>query len=88
MKGTNADQNNSKIPVAKVDGSLESAASFTSGGAPAAPDYDATERERTSRIVAEQPRAEVATYKKVRKPTNQWIGWALQAAHLRLESAA
>jgi len=33
-------------------------------------------------------RAEVATYKKFRQLTNQWIGLALQAAQLRLKSAA
>jgi hypothetical protein len=33
-------------------------------------------------------RAELAAYKKFRKLTNQWIGLALQAAQLRLKSAA
>ncbi len=33
-------------------------------------------------------RAELATYKKFRKLTDQWIGLALQAAQLRLKSAA
>ena len=33
-------------------------------------------------------RAEVATYKKFRKLTDQWIGLALQAAQLRLKSTA
>lgn len=56
MKGKDANKSHSKIPVAKVDGSLESAASFTRGGTPAAPDHDASERERASRIAAEQPR--------------------------------
>jgi hypothetical protein len=56
VKGKDEHSDTSKIPVAKVDGSLESAASFTRGGAPAAPDHDATERERTARIKAEQPR--------------------------------
>ena len=56
MKGKDEHPDTSKIPVAKIDGSLESAASFTRGGAPAAPDHDATERERTTRIKAEQLR--------------------------------
>jgi hypothetical protein len=34
-----------------------------------------------------QVRAELATYKKFRKLTDQWIGLALQAAQLRLKSA-
>jgi hypothetical protein len=33
-------------------------------------------------------RAQLATYKKFRKLTDQWIGLALQAAQLRLKSAA
>lgn len=33
-------------------------------------------------------RAELATYKKFRKLTDKWIGLALQAAQLRLKSAA
>ena len=33
-------------------------------------------------------RVEVATYKKFRKLTDQWIGLALQAAQLRLKSTA
>ena len=33
-------------------------------------------------------RAELATYKKFRKLTDQWIGLALQAAQIRLKSAA
>jgi hypothetical protein len=56
MQGKGAYSEPSKIPVAKIDGSLESAASFTRGGAPAAPDHDATERERTTRIEGDQPR--------------------------------
>ena len=35
-----------------------------------------------------QVRAELAAYKKFRKLTDQWIGLALQAAQLRLKSAA
>jgi hypothetical protein len=34
-----------------------------------------------------QVRQELATYKKFRKLTDQWIGLALQAAQLRLKSA-
>jgi hypothetical protein len=34
-----------------------------------------------------QVRAELATYKKFRKLTDQWIGLALQAAQLRLKNA-
>ena len=48
--------NISKIPVAKVDGPLESAASFTRGGTPAGPDHDAPECQRATRIKAEQSR--------------------------------
>jgi hypothetical protein len=33
-------------------------------------------------------RAELATYKKFRKLTDQWIGLAIQAAQLKLKSAA
>ena len=35
-----------------------------------------------------QVRAELATYKKFRKLTDQWIGLALQAAQLRLKNEA
>ena len=42
--------------MADTEGPLESAARYTRGGAPAAPDHDATERERAARIAAEQSR--------------------------------
>ena len=42
--------------MADAEGSLESAACFTLGSTPAAPDHDATERERKARIAAEQSR--------------------------------
>ena len=41
---------------ADTQGSLESSADFARGGAPAAPDHDATESERASRLEAEQAR--------------------------------
>ncbi len=56
MKGKDEHSDNSKVSMAQIEGSLESAARFTRGGAPAAPDHDATERERFARIEAERPR--------------------------------
>lgn len=56
MRDENADTHDSKIPVANTEGSLKSAARHTYGGTPAAPDHDATERERAARIEAEQSR--------------------------------
>ena len=46
----------SKVPMANIEGPLESASCYTRGGAPAAPDHDATECQRTTRIEAEQLR--------------------------------
>jgi hypothetical protein len=56
MKGKDEHSDVSKISVANIEGSLESAARFTRGGTPAAPDHDATESGRSARIQAEQPR--------------------------------
>ena len=56
MKDENEHTKDGKIPVADTEGPLESAARYTRGGAPAAPDHDATERERAARIAAEQSR--------------------------------
>src|SRR5215469_8325764 len=50
----NAESNDN--PAADAQRSLESSADFTRGGAPAAPDHDATESERASRVKDEQQR--------------------------------
>jgi hypothetical protein len=56
MKGKDEHSDVSKISVANTEGSLESAARFTRGSTPAAPDHDAAERQRAARVQEEQCR--------------------------------
>ena len=56
MKDENEHTEDGKIPVADTEGALESAACYSRGSTPAAPDHDATERQRAVRITAEQSR--------------------------------